>query len=397
MIRKLRIKFIAILMVTVTVLMCVIFGLILGFTRQSLDKSATDALRRGINNPGFFIGREEQAPGLPYFILSMDPMGQIRLNGTVYTERYDADELMAFWNQALAGEEESGEIEAYHLRYLRTGNRLMTSVVFVDVTSQYLTMRNLTRSCLVIGIISLGLLFGAAVLLSKWMTKPVEKAWQQQKQFVADASHELKTPLTVIMTNAELLQQAEGETQQQYVSAISTMTRQMRSLVEGLLELARVDNGAVKTAFVPLNFSLLVSDGVLPFEPLYFEKDLLLESQIDEGISVRGSVVHLQQVVEILLDNAMKYCTPNGRVWLRLQRQGNFALLSVANTGEAIGPEDRKHLFKRFYRVDKARSRDGSFGLGLSIAESVVSEHRGKIWVESNHGINSFFVQIPLL
>ena len=81
----------------------------MGFTRQSLEKSASDALRRGINNPGFFIGREEQAPGLPYFILSMDPMGQIRLNGTVYTERYDADELMAFWNQALAGEEGNTE------------------------------------------------------------------------------------------------------------------------------------------------------------------------------------------------------------------------------------------------------------------------------------------------
>ena len=396
MIRKLRVKFIAVLMAVVTVLMCIIFGLILGFTKQSMDEAAMKVLQRG-SAPGFLPDPRGESSGLPYFVLTMDMRGNLLVSGTVSSDAYGQEEFVEFWNQAVESSEDSGIVEGYRLRYLRTGTPMSASIVFVDVTSQQITMTNLINSCLMIGGISLVLIFAAAVFLAKWMTRPVEQAWQQQKQFVADASHELKTPLTVIMTNAELLQQAEGEVQSPYLGGILTMARQMRSLVEGMLELARVDNGAVKTAFVPLDLSLLVADGVLPFEPLYFEKGLTLESRIEDRICVRGSVAHLQQVVEILLDNAMKYSAAGGRVWIELRRQGNAALLRVANTGEPIGPEDQKRLFERFYRADKARSRDGSFGLGLSIAQRVVAEHRGRIWVESNQGVNAFFVQIPLL
>lgn len=397
MIRKLQMKFVAVLMTMVVVMLCVIFGMTLASTQRSLDAAEMDALQRGINSPGFLPDREMEASGLPYFVLTMDMLGNVRASGTVSADTYAEEALISFWNEAVSNEDTAGTIEDYNLRYLRSGNRMSTSVIFVDITSHKLTMQNLVRTCVVIGLISLVLLFGVAVLLSRWMTRPVEKAWDQQRQFVADASHELKTPLTVIMTNAELLQAAEGDSRQQYTAGILTMSHQMRSLVEGLLELARVDNGAVKTSFMPLNFSQLVSDGILPFEPLYFEKELLLESNIEDGVHIRGSVNHLQQVVEILLDNAMKYCSPQGRVWLTLQRQGNYAMLTVANTGEPIAREDLKNIFKRFYRVDKARSRDGSFGLGLSIAESIVSEHRGKIWAESSQGINKFCVQLPIL
>lgn len=396
MIKKLQMKFVAVLMVMVTVMLCMIFGMTLGATYQAMEAAAMDVLQRNANNPGFLQGPEMEASGLPYFTLRMDMLGTVRVSGTVSSDTYTEEEIIAFWNQAVTSDGETGAIADYNLRYLRTGNRLSTSVVFVDVTSQIITMKGLIRNSILIGIISLAVLFCGAVLLSKWMTRPVEKAWEQQRQFVADASHELKTPLTVIMTNAELLQQGEGDVQQ-YTGGILTMSQQMRSLVEGLLELARVDNGAVKTAFINLNLSLLVSDGVLPFEPLYFEKELTLESHIEDGVNVRGSVQHLQQVVEILLDNAMKYCSPQGRVWLTLQRQGSHALLTVANTGEPIAPADLKNIFKRFYRVDKARSRNGSFGLGLSIAESIVTEHRGRIWAESSGGVNRFCVQLPLL
>lgn len=396
MIRKLQMKFVAVLMVMVTLMLCVIFGITLGTTRQSMDAAAMEVLQRNANNPGFPQLRGSESSGLPYFTLTRDMLGTIRVSGTVSSDTYTKEEIVGFWNQAVEAEEGIGIIEDYNLRYLRSGSRLNTRVAFVDITSQKLTMRGLVRSSVLIGILSLAALFAGAVLLSKWMVRPVEKAWEQQKQFVADASHELKTPLTVIMTSAELLQQGEGDLGQ-YAGGILTMSHQMRSLVNGLLELARVDNGAVKTAFINLNLSLLVSDSVLPFEPLYFEKGLMLESSVEEGIHIRGSVQHMQQVVEILLDNAMKYCAPDGQVRLKLQRQGNHALLTVSNSGAPIAPENLKNIFKRFYRVDQARSRDGSFGLGLSIAESIVTEHRGRIWAESSNGINRFCVQLPLL
>ena len=145
----------------------------------------------------------------------------------------------------------------------------------------------------------------------------------------------------------------------------------------------------------PVDLSRLVSDALLPFEPVFFESGLALETEIAEGIAIQGSPDHLRQVVEILLDNAGKY--GEGTVSVRLERAGGKScLLSVASRGASISKEDLRNIFKRFYRVDEARSRDGSYGLGLSIAEGIVQAHRGRIWAESEGGINTFFVRLPV-
>ena len=129
---------------------------------------------------------------------------------------------------------------------------------------------------------------------------------------------------------------------------------------------------------------------------MFFEKGIELSSEIQDGIFLNGDKEHLRQVLEIFLDNAQKYASVPGSAAVKLERCGkNRCRLSVLNTGEAISPEDLKNIFKRFYRVDKARSRDGSFGLGLSIAESIVLRHRGKIWAESKNGVNTFFAELP--
>ena len=117
---------------------------------------------------------------------------------------------------------------------------------------------------------------------------------------------------------------------------------------------------------------------------------------VEKGISLKASDSHLRQVLGILLDNAMKYSAPEGRIWVKLIRHGGHCLLSVSSPGQEISPEDLQNIFKRFYRVDKARSRDGSYGLGLSIAQSIVLSHKGKIWAESEDGINTFFIQLPI-
>ena len=244
------------------------------------------------------------------------------------------------------------------------------------------------------GMLSFLAFFFISLWLARLTVKPVEQAWEQQEQFVADASHELKTPLTVIMTNAELMQGGEDARSAEH---ILTMSRQMRGLVEGLLDLARVDNGSVKTAFTEVDFSCLVSEGMLPFEPVYFEQGMELVGEVENGIRVKGSESHLKQVLDVLLDNAMKYSAPGARVVVTLKKQGAGSLLSVCNPGESISKADLKKIFQRFYRVDSARSMDRSYGLGLSIAQGIVQEHRGKIWVESENGENTFFVYLPVL
>ena len=170
----------------------------------------------------------------------------------------------------------------------------------------------------------------------------------------------------------------------------------MRGLVERLLELARADNGQVQTTFDDVQFSKLVFDAILPFEPIFFEKGLTLSSQLEEDIVLRGSQSHLKQVVEILLDNAQKYSDPQGEVLIKLRRQSRGrCLMSVSNPGPALSQEDLSNIFKRFYRMDKARSRDGGVGLGLAIAQSIVQAHHGRIWAESTNGINTFCVSLP--
>ena len=169
----------------------------------------------------------------------------------------------------------------------------------------------------------------------------------------------------------------------------------MRGLVESLLNLARIDQGQKAAAHTPVDLSKLVSDATLPFEALFFEQELTLETDIAPDLTVPGDAAQLRQVVEILLDNAQKYAEAPGTVRVTLARQGHHVRLCVADTGAPLSPEDCKNIFKRFYRLDDARSRDGSFGLGLSIAQSIVDTHHGRIWCESANGLNSFFVELP--
>lgn len=401
MLKKLRIKFVCITMVIVFALLCIIFGMVLTFTSRSLEQESIRMMQTIGSGPGHLPrpGEQQAAVNLPYFSLQFGPRGELLVSGGSNFDLSDQEYLRAVAAAAQAQEAQIGVLEAYNLRFYKSGGPGPKNLVFADMSSEQATMRDLARNCVIIGILSLLAFFGAGLYLARWAVKPVEVAWQKQQQFVADASHELKTPLTVILTNAELLQEPGCEPTQRETCAdsILAMSRQMRGLVEGLLELARVDNGTVQTAMGTVAFSQLVADGVLPFEPLFFERQQELSVQAQEGIVVRGSERHLRQVLDILLDNAMKYTAPGGKVWVSLKQHGAQCLLSVINTGETIPPEDLKQIFERFYRVEKARSMTGSYGLGLSIAQQIVGEHRGRIWAESREGTNRFYVQLPAL
>lgn len=399
MLKKLRMKFVCIMMTVVTVMLGIIIALVIHFTGQALENQSIRMLESLGSNPFQLSLSEEDGEQFhfPFFTVQIGRRGQMIATGGNFN--LSNEQLLDIIQLAMASEEQMGILENYSLRYRKSTSPSGLSILFADITSEQEAMSSLTISCLLIGAVSFLVFLAISLLLAQWAVKPVAKAWEQQRQFVADASHELKTPLAVIMTNAELLQLPEQEksVQDQYAENILAMSRQMRTLVESLLDLARVDNGAVKTAFETLDMSRLVENSILPFEPLYFERELSLSTSIEKNISLRGSAAHLHQVVDILLDNALKYSTPHGRIQVRLEQHGHQCLLSVMSTGEPISPADLKNIFKRFYRIDKARSRNGSYGLGLSIAQSIVAEHDGKIWAESEMGINTFFVQLPTL
>ena len=319
--------------------------------------------------------------------------------GGGYYDLSDEEFLHEIIEATFGTRERTGILEEYNLRYQRVVTPITQRIVFVDMSSEQNTLNHLIKTCAIIGAASLLVFFLISLFLAHWAIKPVEQAWTQQRQFVADASHELKTPLTVILTNAELLQESGSDenSRAQFSGSILSMANQMRGLVERLLELARIDSGTVKTTVSHLDFSELVSDTILPFEPLYFEHNLEIQSAIEQTIKVNGSEMHLRQVTDILLDNAMKYSSSPAAVRVELKRHGLCCLLSVSNPGEPIPAEELKNIFKRFYRMDKVRSMNHSYGLGLSIAESIVKEHKGRIWAESKGGCNTFYVEIPII
>ena len=401
MIRKLRIKFICVIMAIVMVLLGCILGVVIHFTGQSMQMQSISMMRAiasGPLQPGIPGKNHDDQVRLPFFTVQISSRGEVIAASGGYFDLTDREYLQEIVNSALLSDREIGELDAHDLRYLKSVTPRGVTIVFSDTTTESSTLKHLFYSCMAIFVVAMVVFLGISILLSHWVIKPVATAWDQQRQFVADASHELKTPLSVIMTNAELMQgeDTSEEDRKTYSGNILGVTYQMRALVENMLEMARVDNGTFKMDFSNLDFSELVSDAVLSFQLLYEEKGMGLCSAVPEGIEIQGSERHLYQVMDVLLDNALKYSAPNSIVTVDLVSSGRSCTLSVASPGEDIPKEDLKNIFKRFYRADKARAMNGSYGLGLSIAESIVEAHKGKIWAESGNGCNTFFVQLMI-
>ena len=401
MLKKLRIKFVLINMAIVTLMLCVIFAMNYHFTQLGLENRSLDMMHTVATDP-FRFGRrsdtETAQTHLPYMTVWLGSGGEaVTVDG--YYDLTDENMLHSLIEAAQAGASPTGVLEDYGLRYLRLTQQERGCIVFADITSERATLSSMAKSSVIIGLAAFAVFLAVSILLSRWAVKPVEQAWRQQKQFVADASHELKTPLTVIAANAELLQEAEYTTadKARFAAGIQTMSQQMRALVEQLLSLARADSAQQTASMTVLDMSVLTEDALLPFEPVFFERGLTLGSRIEPGIRVRGCESELRQMVHILLDNAAKYADVPGRVTVTLARyRRNRCLLTVSDTGKLIPSEVLPHLFERFYRADTARSRDGSFGLGLSIAHAVVTRHRGRIRAESRDGWNCFCVELPI-
>ena len=400
MIRKLRIKFVCVIMGIVMLMLAMILGVVIHFTGQNMEMQSINMMRAIATAPfqQGKLGKPPEEVRLPFFTVQIGNRGELLGISGGYFDLTDREYIESIVNAALASEHNTAQLEDYHLRFLKEKSPRGYTIVFSDTTTESATLKNLYSICVLIFFVAMGVFLGVSILLSNWVIKPVAVAWDQQRQFVADASHELKTPLSVIMANAELLANEDTipDDRRKFSRNILSMTYQMRTLVENLLEMARVDNGTLKMQFAALDFSELVRDAVLSFQLLYEEKGQTLQNAIPDGITLQGSERHLYQVLDVLLDNALKYSVAEGHTNVELKRIGHSCLLTVSNTGEPISKEDLKNIFKRFYRADKARSLNGSYGLGLSIAEAIVEAHKGKIWAASEPGYNTFFVQLPI-
>lgn len=390
MIRRLRIKFVCINMVLVTAMLWAILAVVLHSTQAGLASESIRAMEAAAL-PG---PQRPAGPGWGPRCFTLEPGPGGDLIASPGADSFGGEAWLGQVWEAAQGQRE-GLLEEEGLRFRRVGPPERQRIVFADASGELAAMASLRRSCLLVGCGGFLAFLGLSILLARWAVGPVDQAWRRQQQFVADASHELKTPLTVILANAELLADPGCTGGERLAGNILTVARQMRSLVERLLELARMDAGR-EEAQEPVDLSQLVGDALLPFEPVFFEAGLTLESRVEEGIWVRGSGVQLAQAADILLDNARKYAAPESAVSLRLERTGRWCLLRVATAGEPLTRQERQDVFKRFYRADPARAREGGCGLGLSIAQSIAAAHRGRIWAESGPAGNVFLIRLPV-
>lgn len=339
---------------------------------------------------------DELRTGLPAFYAVADRWGRVGL-ALGFNAVLDEETVVRAVEEALAAGRESGRLEGLGLRFLirSGGNRL--ELAFAGMDWERGAVRRQALAAALILAAALPGFFVVSVLLSRWLVRPVEESWRRQQQFVADASHELKTPLTVLLADADILLGHPDDTirsQSRWVEHLRDEGLRMKGLVEDLLFLARGDAGDRERPRGRVELSQVCEGCVMSFEPLAFEAGLVLESSVAPGVGVTGDGEELRRLCAILLDNACKYCGPGGTVRVTL-KGGGEAALTVHNTGEPIPAEDQAHLFERFYRADAARGREkGGYGLGLSIAAAIVERHGGKIAVRSTVGEGTAFTVI---
>ena len=387
MIRRLRWKVVGLNMGMVFCVLLAVFAAVFFFARSALSRSVRQQMEEAVRT-GVYDLSQPDGSTLPCFVAEVYASGTVRVSGNGYYDLTDKSALADIVTAALSAQEDEGVLADYHLRYLRSVGLLSTRIAFTDSTLEQATLRGLLTGSLLIGFVALAVLFACSYVLSGAVTRPVARAWQQQKQFLSDASHELKTPLTVVLSSAELLDQSALPEQKQYVDNIRAESHRMKRLVEDMLTLSRADDGRLKAAMVPVDLSDAVVDTALRFEPVAFEAGRQLSYDIDEGITVTGSRDQLQQVAGVLLDNAIKYAPQGAGVHMTLTQAERRAVLTVENGGPPIPPEVLPHLFERFYRADGSRTQ-GGFGLGLSIAQSLTELQKGTFRLtidgEGNH------------
>lgn len=412
MIGKLRRKFViinmALIAVVLLILVSVIGGMLYRQEREQGEAAMRMALGRdyGTQPQRFKIGPEppegtrDNAPMLPVFSVTVDWEGNYTFHDTQMVDVAE-ETVLAAVEEAAALDKKNGYLPELNLRFMIEEKPHGTKYAFLDRSVE---QADITRQILLLVLVYFGALavfFPISVFLANWALRPVEKAWAQQQQFVADASHELKTPLTVILANLDILRGHGSETvasQEKWVDNTRAEATRMRKLVDGMLFLAKSDATEHTLQSTRLSLTDLVWRCCLLFEPVAYEQRLSIETDIAPDISITGDEALMNQLLAILLDNACKYAETDGVIAVSLQRQQDRAVISVQNTGDVIAPEAIPHLFERFYRADRARTRvEGGYGIGLSIAKQIVRQHNGKIKVSSDAKTGTTFsVSLPL-
>lgn len=396
-IRKQRINYTVTTTLIAAIFLLVVLGGLFGVVYGSNDVFINKALDKALEDPEHY--NDNVANDLRcIFIYKYNDGRKPYIDGKVDVYGDDAAEIIL---KAISTADGKFEYNDCHFVVANRQYTNGTLYALIDRTSYHKQLANtavmvtLLYCCSVVFVALLALLSSARLLF------PVASAMTKQRDLIANASHELKTPLTIIATNLSVIKSEPDSTvkdNEKWISSISTQLVRMRDLVNSMLELSKLEQSELQKQDV--NFSEIVEGACLEFEATCFEKDVKLLTDVQPDLHVYGESKSLERLVVILLDNAIKYSGDNGKVGVRLFVDSKRIHLSVMNTGECISKEDAKHVFDRFYRTDGARQNkdNQSFGLGLSIASATVKAHCGEIDCHGIEGKGTVFdVYLPSL
>jgi len=400
MLRWLQIKIIAIILVTLLIVFTAVLLVINLSVYQTSVKRTEQFMATVVENDGFLFpprgmsgmryDRRQEPFRNPemmragrFFYAKLDHNGEITELNLEMMFDFFIDDAQSFIASALDSGRTKGDIENFS--FITADKTYGQIIVFAERSIEINLLEQLTRTSMwAAGIVGL-VLACLSAFLARWMVAPVKTAFDKQRRFISDASHELKTPLTIISANVDVLQNELGDNQR--LRHIKAQSERMNGLIYDLLTLAKTDEGQTNLVLSKFNLSGAVLNTALEFESRVFEENKQYSYDIAENITYIGDEKQIKQLVSILIDNAIQYSGANGQVRVTLRADGNHSHISVFNTGSGVPNEELDKIFERFYRSDESRSREtGGYGIGLSIAKAIVKSHKGRITVSNEYG-----------
>lgn len=394
---KLKLKFILINMSLLTVVFISIFGTLYFMTNESMNRETNGSLN------ALMIDNHKPRPNTSNIIVDVDDNGNIIKKFISFNLNVDTNDLQNAINKILNNKNNSSKIninkEPYV--YLKRTSSTTTKIVFLNISYQENFKLSPLKIFISVGSISLIALLIISIYLTNKSIKPIKDVFDKQKQFIADASHELKTPLTIIKTNTSLVLSNPEDTvknQRKWINYINLQTDRMSELVNEMLSLAKLDTEENTLVLSSINISKIIESMILQFDAIIYENGINLYTKIDNDIFITGDKESIKKLFSIIMDNAIKHTNNNGSIYVNLILDKNTVKLSIKNTGKGISSEHIEKIFERFYRVDSSRVREtGGYGLGLSIAKSIVEQHKGNIYAKSTVDKDTtFFVEFPI-
>ena len=409
MLNRLKRKFITLNIVCVTVILALVFAAICIVTFRTERENIIRGLKLAADKIAFSGSNSENTesslfenddPTFPTLTVFFDGGGNITdtFTGTELSE--PKPQLFDVAERILSNDKDNGILWDYSLVYARgtSAGKSYASITSLEILTD--NVKTITRICGMILFACLLLFFGLSYLLASVAIKPVKETWDNQKQFIADASHDMKTPLTVILANTEIIFSRKNEQVsevEKWLYSTRAEAERMKRLVDSMLELSSTEVSDEKIILSDISLSEITERTALQMEAVAFEKSVCIESQVAKNITIKGNEDALSRLLHILIDNGIKYSKPNSKLTVSLERGIRYARLSVTNEGSYINEDDLPHLFERFYRGDKARSGGGGFGLGLAIAKNLAGGMGGTISAENKEGVGAVFtVSFPM-